>query len=81
MKKLELEKIDNFMLNEKKYRNAHYEYLTTFAYLEMLISYCISSHYCQQNEKKMTFTTSFLSSLNRPKLFEEFLGSHKFYGD
>lgn len=69
----DINKINNFLESEKKFKEAHYEYLTTFAYVETLMSYIISSYFCENNYEKMEFTTTLLMGLSRPRLFQEFL--------
>ena len=73
MSNTDVNKINNFLKNEEKFKEAHYEYLTTFSYLEMLITYCVSSYYCANNQEKMEFTISLLKDLSRPNLYKEFL--------
>lgn len=68
-----LGKMNNFVINEQKFKEDHYEYLTTFAYVETLMSYIISSYFCENNDEKMEFTTTLLMGLSRPRLFQEFL--------
>lgn len=73
MRNTDVNKINNLLENEKKFKEAHYEFLTTFSYLEMLISYYVSSYYCKNKNERMEFTISFLKDLSRPNLYEKFL--------
>lgn len=52
------EMLSNLTENEKKYRNAHYEFLTRFSYLEMLMIHCITSFKFDDKVKGMRYAAN-----------------------
>ena len=72
MKDYSNEMLSNLTENEKKYRNAHYEFLTRFSYLEMLIIHCITSFKFDDKVEGMRYAANNYVNYKKSKILIDF---------
>lgn len=65
--------IEPLLKAEEKHKEIFYEFLTLFAYLDNMVSFCIASYFKKDRDEKVEITDILISEFNSQKQFDIFL--------